>query len=164
MIRANKFAIPPHVDHAKMMRVSKLIPLRTCRLGGRRLLGVARAKPWRPHIDDVERLSKGDGAKIRGTGSREIPHRLNADERPLFETAKKKASVGEVCGEQLRRSCMCVIDITLGCTSRAVGDTPSRSGRPMPAFHVFMLGQTGGQAAKGSACMATTCRPAHLLL
>ena len=48
------------------------------------------AKPWRPLLDDVDRLSRGEGAKVRGTGCRDIPHRLNADERPAYDAAKKK--------------------------------------------------------------------------
>ncbi|KAF8071014.1 hypothetical protein HT031_001095 [Scenedesmus sp. PABB004] len=56
----------------------------------RRLLVVAMARPWRPEPDDVDRLSRGDGAKRRGTGNFNIPHRLNADERPVYEAAKKK--------------------------------------------------------------------------
>jgi hypothetical protein len=39
------------------------------------------------------RLARGDGAKRRGTGSFHIPHRLNADERPVYEAAKKRVSV-----------------------------------------------------------------------
>lgn len=41
-------------------------------------------------MDDVDRLSKGGAAKRRGTGSFHIPHRLNSDERPVYEAAKKK--------------------------------------------------------------------------
>ena len=35
----------------------------------------------RPTLDDVERISKGQAAKRRGTGSRAVPHRLNEMER-----------------------------------------------------------------------------------
>lgn len=68
---------------------------------------------FRPSLDDVERISKGeaqtvavlsrlhaqniccthpagDGAKRRGTGSRQVPHRLNADERKQYDLAKQK--------------------------------------------------------------------------
>eukprot|EP00775_Hariotina_reticulata_P007501 gene7501-7711_t len=48
------------------------------------------ARPWRPDMNDVDRLSKGGAAKNRGTGNFNIPHRLNADERPVYEAAKKK--------------------------------------------------------------------------
>jgi hypothetical protein len=47
-------------------------------------------KVFRPHIDDVERLSFGKGAKKqRGTGSRSVCHRLNQDERKLYDLAKQ---------------------------------------------------------------------------
>ncbi|KAL7444954.1 hypothetical protein ACHAXM_010975 [Skeletonema potamos] len=45
-------------------------------------------KVFRPHLDDVERLSYGKGAKRRGTGSRYHCHRLNQEERKLYELAK----------------------------------------------------------------------------
>jgi hypothetical protein len=41
-------------------------------------------------MDDVDRLSRGEGAKIRGTGCRDIPHRLNEQEHAGFKAAKKK--------------------------------------------------------------------------
>ena len=44
----------------------------------------------RPTLDDVERISRGDAAKARGTGSRQIPHRLNAEERKQYDIAKQK--------------------------------------------------------------------------
>jgi hypothetical protein len=48
-----------------------------------------KAKVFRPHLDDVERLSYGKGAtKRRGTGSRYHCHRLNQEERRLYELAK----------------------------------------------------------------------------
>lgn len=48
----------------------------------------AAAATWRPTFDDVERISRGQAAKVKGTGNRGIPHRLNADERQVFERAK----------------------------------------------------------------------------
>jgi hypothetical protein len=51
---------------------------------------VAMARPWRPHLDDVDRLSRGEGAKRRGTGNSRIPHRLSAEERPIYDSSKKK--------------------------------------------------------------------------
>lgn len=45
---------------------------------------------WRPDINDVERISFGKPAKKKGTGSRGVPHRLNLDERFLFDNARKK--------------------------------------------------------------------------
>ncbi len=44
----------------------------------------------RPTLDDVERISKGQAAKRRGTGSRAVPHRLNAQERKEWDLAKKR--------------------------------------------------------------------------
>ncbi len=51
---------------------------------------MARKSPSRPHIDDVDHISHGDAAKVRGTGSRDIPHRLNEAERELYVMATKK--------------------------------------------------------------------------
>jgi hypothetical protein len=49
-----------------------------------------KVKVFRPHLDDVESLSYGKGAKKqRGTGSRSVCHRLNKDERKLYELAKQ---------------------------------------------------------------------------
>ena len=44
----------------------------------------------RPNVDDVERISRGQAAKRRGTGSRSVPHRLNSEERIEWEFAKKR--------------------------------------------------------------------------
>ena len=44
----------------------------------------------RPTLDDVERISRGDAAKRRGTGSRAVPHRLNLAERKEWDLAKKR--------------------------------------------------------------------------
>ena len=46
-------------------------------------------KVFRPTLDDVERLSEGKGARRRGTGNKYVCHRLNRDERILFEIAKE---------------------------------------------------------------------------
>lgn len=46
-----------------------------------------------PACPASSRLSRGEGASVRGTGSRSIPHRLNADERRVYESAKKKVCV-----------------------------------------------------------------------
>jgi hypothetical protein len=48
------------------------------------------AKPWRPAREDVDRISRGQAARHRGTGSRAVPHRLNADERRLYDIALRK--------------------------------------------------------------------------
>jgi hypothetical protein len=45
---------------------------------------------WRPDVNDVERISFGKPAKKKGTGSRGVPHRLNLDERFLFDHARRK--------------------------------------------------------------------------
>jgi hypothetical protein len=45
---------------------------------------------WRPNVNDVERISFGKPAKKKGTGSRGVPHRLNLDERFLFDQARRK--------------------------------------------------------------------------
>jgi hypothetical protein len=50
----------------------------------------ARMDGWRPTLNDVERISFGKPAKQKGTGSRGVPHRLNEDERFLFDQARRK--------------------------------------------------------------------------
>lgn len=45
---------------------------------------------WRPDLRDVERISFGQPAKKKGTGSRGIPHRLNEDERRSFDQARRQ--------------------------------------------------------------------------
>ena len=47
-------------------------------------------RTMRPTLDDVERISRGQAAKRRGTGSRAVPHRLNSLERSQWDIAKKK--------------------------------------------------------------------------
>lgn len=44
----------------------------------------------RPSIADVERLARGLAAARRGTGSRSVPHRLNAEEHLAYELAKRR--------------------------------------------------------------------------
>eukprot|EP00854_Cymbomonas_tetramitiformis_P014183 gene14183-16770_t len=56
----------------------------------------------RPTLDDVERISRGQSAKRRGTGSRQVPHRLNAEEAKAFQIAKKRRYV-VVRGTGVRR-------------------------------------------------------------
>lgn len=43
-----------------------------------------KSDPGRPSLDDVERLSRGQAAKKRGTGSRGVCHRLNESERKVI--------------------------------------------------------------------------------
>ncbi|CAM6100182.1 unnamed protein product [Calypogeia fissa] len=50
------------------------------------------AAPVRWNLDDVERISRGRPSKAK-TGSRAVPHRLNAEERKAFELAKKRGYV-----------------------------------------------------------------------
>ena len=57
---------------------------------------------WRPTIDDVDRISWGRPAKKKGTGSRGIPHRLNEDERVLYDLARGKGFV-EIGGSGWRK-------------------------------------------------------------
>ncbi len=45
---------------------------------------------WRPTLDDVDAISRGQRAKRRGTGSRAVPHRLNSEERTLFDLARRR--------------------------------------------------------------------------
>lgn len=61
----------------------------------------ARMNGWRPTINDVERISWGKPAKRKGTGSRGVPHRLNEEERSLFDQARRKGFL-EVAGSGWR--------------------------------------------------------------
>jgi hypothetical protein len=56
---------------------------------------------WRPTVNDVERISFGKPAKQKGTGSRGVPHRLNEDERFLFDQARRKGFL-EIAGSGWR--------------------------------------------------------------
>lgn len=44
----------------------------------------------RPRLADIERLSRGLSATRRGTGSRNVPHRLNASERTGLDVALRR--------------------------------------------------------------------------
>mmetsp|Transcript_24030 Transcript_24030/g.78177 ORF Transcript_24030/g.78177 Transcript_24030/m.78177 type:complete len:299 (-) Transcript_24030:898-1794(-) len=57
---------------------------------------------WRPDIDDVDRISWGKPAKKKTTGSRGVPHRLNEDERILYDMARRKGFI-EVAGSGWRK-------------------------------------------------------------
>lgn len=63
---------------------------------------VAERECWRPTIDDVDRISWGRNAKRKGTGSRGVPHRLNEEERVLYDAARSKGFV-EIGGSGWRR-------------------------------------------------------------
>jgi len=43
--------------------------------------------------DDVDRISWGKPAKKKSTGSRGVPHRLNEEERNLYDMARRKGFV-----------------------------------------------------------------------
>jgi hypothetical protein len=58
-------------------------------------------KCWRPTVQDVERISFGLPAKVKGTGSRGVPHRLNEEERTLYDMARRKGFL-EVAGSGWR--------------------------------------------------------------
>merc|ERR1719159_779690 len=62
---------------------------------------VAATAVWRPTLDDVERISYGRPAKKKGTGSRGVPHRLNAAEREDFNRAVRRG-VLDVAGSGYR--------------------------------------------------------------
>ncbi len=57
---------------------------------------------WRPTLDDVDRISWGKPAKKKSTGSRGVPHRLNEDERKLYDFARQKGFL-EVPGSGWRK-------------------------------------------------------------
>ena len=51
---------------------------------------LTKIQPKRPTLDDVQRLSEGRAARSRGYGSRQVPHRLNQDERLQYNIAKER--------------------------------------------------------------------------
>jgi hypothetical protein len=62
----------------------------------------AATEVWRPTTDDVDRISWGRPAKKKGTGSRGVPHRLNSDERVLYDLARRKGFL-EISGSGWRK-------------------------------------------------------------
>ena len=66
-----------------------------------RRLGLAFAAA-RPTLADVERLARGEAATRRGIGSRQVPHRLNDDERTAYALAVKRG-FAVVTGRGMRR-------------------------------------------------------------
>lgn len=52
-------------------------------MGSRLRAKKKKSNSGRPSLDDVERLSRGQAAKKRGTGSRGVCHRLNESERKV---------------------------------------------------------------------------------
>jgi hypothetical protein len=53
----------------------------------------AQSKVFRPSLDDIERISRGQASKNRGVGSRVVPHRLNESERKEWEISKRRRFV-----------------------------------------------------------------------
>uniref|UniRef100_A0A7S2HLN0 Uncharacterized protein n=1 Tax=Helicotheca tamesis TaxID=374047 RepID=A0A7S2HLN0_9STRA len=56
---------------------------------------------WRPSLDDVTRISYGKPSKKKGVGSRGVPHRINSEERDLWDRARQKG-VLEIAGSAWR--------------------------------------------------------------
>eukprot|EP00611_Tribonema_gayanum_P014341 TRINITY_DN25695_c0_g1_i1.p1 TRINITY_DN25695_c0_g1~~TRINITY_DN25695_c0_g1_i1.p1 ORF type:complete len:289 (-),score=69.35 TRINITY_DN25695_c0_g1_i1:170-988(-) len=84
-IRAGSWVTPAAAAGSRLSGTGALrIARHACSMSGRQ-----RAS-GRPSLDDVERISFGKAAKKRGTGSRGVCHRLNADERAEWELAKKR--------------------------------------------------------------------------
>jgi len=88
----------------------------------------ARQDCWRPDVRDVERISWGQPAKKKGTGSRGIPHRLNDDERQSFDRARRDGYL-QVIGSAYRSQRR---DAPLLNTYRSLMDA---RGRPMIVLH-----------------------------
>ena len=65
-------------------------------------LPAAEMNCWRPTADDVDRISWGKPAKKKTTGSRGVPHRLNEEERVIYDMARRKGFV-EVVGSGWRK-------------------------------------------------------------
>ena len=79
-------------------------------------------KCWRPTADDVDRISWGKPAKKKMTGSRGVPHRLNDEERRLYDFARRKGFV-EIGGSgwrKQRRGAPLVNTYRNWCDARAV--------------------------------------------
>lgn len=74
---------------ALALPIQRSIPPSPVRRHPTRLLRASASTVWRPSPSDVQRLSRGQAAKKRGTGSRAVPHRLNAEEQEAFTRASK---------------------------------------------------------------------------
>jgi hypothetical protein len=92
-------------------------------------------KVFRANLDDVENLSYGRGAKKqRGTGSRFTCHRLNRDERRIFDQAKRdgfltvrgtgyrKNRKGSPVGNTFRQRCDALAQICVVIEKRSDSD------------------------------------------
>ena len=92
---------------------------------------------WRPDVRDVERISFGQPAKKKGTGSRGIPHRLNEDERRSFDQARRQGFL-QVTGSAWRSQRS---DAPLLNTYRSLNDA---RGRPVIVLHKLSPSASGG--------------------
>ena len=77
---------------------------------------------WRPTTDDVDRISWGRPAKQKSTGSRGVPHRLNEEERRLYDLGRRKGFVelGGSGWREQRRGAPLVNTFRNWCDARAV--------------------------------------------
>lgn len=92
---------------------------------------------WRPDVRDVERISFGQPAKKKGTGSRGTPHRLNEDERRSFDQARRQGFL-QVTGSAWRSQRS---DAPLLNTYRSLNDA---RGRPVIVLHKLSPSSSGG--------------------
>jgi hypothetical protein len=99
----------------------------------------ARQDCWRPTISDVEKISWGMPASKKGkrTGSRGVPHRLNEDERRLFDQARRQGFL-QVRGSSWRSQRR---DAPLLNSYRSLMDA---RGRPMTVLHKLSPNSSGG--------------------
>lgn len=93
-----------------------------------------KVKVFRPSLDDVERLSYGKAARKRGTGSKYVCHRLNQEERKLYELAKnagylsvrgtayRKERKGSPLCNTFRQRCDALEELCIILEKRAQGD------------------------------------------
>lgn len=96
----------------------------------------ARQDCWSPDVRDVEKISFGMPAKKKRTGSRDVPHRLNEDERRSFDQARRKGFL-EVTGSAWRKERS---DAPLLNTYRSLSDA---RGKPMIVLHKLSPSATG---------------------
>ncbi len=96
---------------------------------------------WRPDVRDVERISFGQPAKKKGTGSRGIPHRLNEDERRSFDQARRQGFL-QVTGSAWRSQRR---DAPLLNTYRSLSDA---RGKPAIVLHKLSPTSTGDHEDK----------------
>eukprot|EP00986_Skeletonema_menzelii_P017243 scaffold18456_cov155-Skeletonema_menzelii.AAC.5 len=96
---------------------------------------------WRPDVRDVERISFGQPAKKKGTGSRGIPHRLNEDERRSFDQARRQGFL-QVTGSAWRSQRR---DAPLLNTYRSLSDA---RGKPAIVLHKLSPTSSGDNEDK----------------